>query len=154
MLGPWNFSRENHPMVDRLVITVLLLLFGTACRSADGCVVHDDCWNSEVGIELGRCAPKEVVCQSGTCSATCAQTCEVIQADVNPCQDVELICNEARDVSNLASGIVHCTGLEIACDSVDQCPLYLPMTPTGTQASWSCDAGFCRYPGFAYKFEK
>jgi hypothetical protein len=158
MLGP---SRVDGRHLRRASATLRLglvwcMLSAAGCSSKQEgppCVTHDECWSSGVGEALGRCAPKEMVCDQGTCSGSCAQACETIQADVNPCDDAQLVCNDARDLSAIAAGIVHCTGVEIACSSVDQCPLFLPPAPEGSVAAWSCEAGVCRYPGFSYKYQ-
>ena len=157
MRGICRIDRERLPAASAgLSGLAFCLLLVTGCGSkqeAARCAAHDECWSSSITDALGRCAPKEMACDHGTCTGSCAQPCETIQADVNPCDDAALICNDARDLNASASGFVHCTGVEIPCNNVEQCPLYLPPAPAGSEAAWSCEAGVCRYPGFNYKYQ-
>jgi hypothetical protein len=114
------------------------------------CETADDCWSAPEAKELDRCAPAEAACLGGSCRLACAQTCEVVDPQVNPCHDPKLICNQAK---NGAIDLPFCAGSPIACTSADDCPVGLPEGAADDATQWDCDAGVCRFPGFVYAWE-
>lgn len=121
------------------------------CQGGTPCTTADTCWNAPEVEALGRCTPKDVWCREGQCGGRCAQVCEVIQTDVNPCSQDGMVCTESR---TSAGGLPFCTDHEIACNTIDDCPLYHPPTSDDPNAIWSCEGNVCRYPGFSYAFEQ
>ena len=125
-------------------VLALLSLIAFACTSPSEktlCAVHDDCGNSEIAQEQGRCAPR-VACVEGICDAWCPDTCEVIDPDVNPCTEPGWIC------PSVDGSTARCIPTEISCETTNDCPDYRPSS-TG---AWTCDNGTCRFPGFQYLY--
>lgn len=112
---------------------------------ATSCATHEDCL-SVVEDYPERCAPRDWYCRNETCEVSCAQTCQVVREDVNPCAEEHLICNEAQGTP---IELPYCTGRPIECSSTDDCPLFKP----SDAGSWTCDSGICRFPGFQYASE-
>lgn len=111
------------------------------------CKVADDCWNTPETQELGRCAPKDVACVQGSCRAACGAPCEVVDPNVNPCKDPELVCTQSQN--NLVD-LPFCAAAPIACVSAEDCPVAIPGSSSG---AWSCEDEVCRFPGFRYAWE-
>jgi hypothetical protein len=128
-------------------VTLAVLVFGSGCQGAESCVVEDECWHAESLQELGRCAPKDVWCRSGECGGRCAQTCEVIDPAVNPCEP-DMICTEGKTLTSLPM----CTDHPINCKIADDCPIYIP--PTEMSGAWECIDSLCRFPGYEYKYQE
>lgn len=115
----------------------------TPCASAAAC------WNAQESKDLGRCAPREVACVNGTCRARCGNSCQVVEATTNPCQEAGLICNQS---SSGKEDFTYCTATPIACENASDCPVYRPASADAATAEWTCEQGTCRYPGFVYKW--
>jgi hypothetical protein len=137
-----------HGNVERSmsVLAVVIALSGCHGNSGSPCAVSDDCWNSSEAQGVGRCAPKDVWCDSGRCRARCAEICKLTQEDVNPCPDPAMICTESK---NSGAALPFCTDHVIACSTVDDCPLFRPPATTDG-AEWECIDAVCRHPGFEY----
>lgn len=109
------------------------------------CSEHHDCLEA-VDAHPERCAPKDWHCDAGVCKVFCAQPCQVVRQDFNPCDDATLLCNEPASGTELS----FCTGRPIECSSASDCPLFRP----SQDGDWTCDSeGVCRFPGFSYAYE-
>lgn len=131
--------------VGCLVFAVLASCSKEDPGGAVSCATHEDCL-SAVEDPPERCAPRDWYCRNEACEVSCAQTCQVVREDVNPCSDEKLICNEPQGTP---IELPHCTGRPIECSSTADCPLFKP-SDTG---SWICDSGICKFPGFQYASE-
>jgi len=131
--------------VGCLVFAVLVSCSNDEHGTVRSCVTHDDCLGGG-GEFPERCAPRDWYCHEETCVRQCAQLCQVVREDVNPCSDEKLICNEAQGTPIESP---HCTGRPIECSSTADCPLFRP----SDAGSWSCERGICRFPGFQYASE-
>ena len=130
-------------MRERLFLAVVMLSI-LACDSSDEneCIVHDDCWNSPVSQELGRCGGT-VACVEGVCDAWCPEPCEISDPEVNPCTKPGWIC------APFDATWSRCKPTEVDCETIDDCPDYRP----SADGAWTCDEGICRFPGFSYLYE-
>jgi hypothetical protein len=156
--------RRHHPIaiLSDLVSAVrarfphlgIALTVCAGCATDNGgsfrCTEHEDCAVDPSLDRLGRCAPKEFVCNGGgTCDGWCAQICSVAREDTNPCDELDLICNEPR-VSSGSTDEWYCQAREVTCLSVDDCPKYRP----SSDGDWTCStSGICRFPGYRYAAE-
>ncbi len=127
----------------------LSLSCGEEPAANNDCSVDDDCWNSDAAHDLGRCGPQDVVCKSETCEAWCTRFCQVDREDVNPCGE-PFICNQPRSATTASDDWI-CQARPISCQTVDDCPAYLP---NGGGSGWECLDSVCRYPGFQYYSER
>ena len=127
-----------------------MLVFASSCADGDDnrttCQTHDDCWEAPELQELGRCFPKEAVCNAGYCDGRCAASCTVVRQDVNPCAEPALICNQRSAVDPEDDEVAYCQSTEIQCSSSADCPIYRPTS----EGAWECRNGVCRFPGFDY----
>ena len=111
------------------------------------CQTTADCKDSAAATKARdlKCLVPEVHCLEHACKFGCAANCTVARADVNPCQ--QGLC--AHSPYPVTKAMNFCTMLPVGCDSSVDCPKYLPPTAAGG-ATWSCEEGICRYPGFEY----
>ena len=117
--------------------------------SGSECQRNADCIDSAAGrlaITL-RCALTDLYCLEGQCIAECGKRCQTALPDQNPCTDGRL----CAPLGN--SDTSFCSRMPIKCASAADCPLYLPMSKDGSQVSWGCEEGICRYPGWTYATE-
>lgn len=133
--------------VPAALLWVSIALANCSGNSGTACKVPDDCWNTPETEKLGRCAPKEVACMQSSCRAACGALCEVVDPNLNPCKNPQLICTQSQ---NNEVALPFCAAAPLACDAAEDCPVSLPQTGSG---SWSCDNGICRFPGFQYAWE-
>jgi len=121
------------------------------------CGKTEDCIFSKAATAHGGCAPLEYWCAAGTCKAICGSPCKVVMANFDPCP-AGLVCAQPA-VSHTAEpdSSYFCTAFPISCRSVDDCPAYTPRVksegdagPIGSPGVWSCEGGFCSFPGFSY----
>ena len=140
-----------RPLTRTVAVVVVLgvsrtLLIG--CSRTD-CKRAEDCVNSAESEALGRCGPKDFVCDDGDCRVSCTSTCTVpnVARTTNPCSDDALCTLSARQATR-ESVEARCTRAPIPCTIPDDCPFYLP-----GDGAWSCEQGTCRFPGFRYAFE-
>ena len=142
---------QKHPTARfaALLLAVgvaILVVGGAACGSsgAMSCERNADCAHSKDGKGPLECSWPDVYCLDGTCHVECGKACEPGRSDVNPCEAPRLC------TSHVSPAQVACTLMPIACTSASNCPLYLPPTPDGGTAAWTCASGTCEYPGWAY----
>lgn len=130
-----------------------LLFAPAACNSGgnSNCDVDDDCWNSEVSVSLGRCAPRVVACIERECRADCGHPCRTVDPSVNACQLQGRVCNESESG---AEQFTFCTPLRPHCMTAADCPLYRPISSADEQHTWTCEAGRCRYPGLVFHWDE
>ena len=119
----------------------LVLVATSGCHGTE-CHVNSDC----APTSPLRCGADELYCLDGQCHFGCAQECEAIRTDVNPCQEPRL-CVPLLAGSPSPS---YCSIMPIRCSSVSSCPIYRPETDAGPDAAWSCEDDLCVYPGFSY----
>ena len=110
--------------------------------SGGTCATNADCADSSAAQALAnvRCVGFEVYCVGGTCYADCASSCTAVRTDVNPCPSPRLC----------APSLGVCKIVPLRCQSSADCPVYLPLLDDGGAAAWTCDGGFCAYPGTEY----
>jgi hypothetical protein len=136
----------------RLFGAAVFLMNCKACADSEGddyCTNDDQCWNTQSTHALGRCYPKVVACIDRRCLSTCTDLCEVVDATINPCVDSRRICNQAP--ANV-SATAFCTPLRPSCRDAVDCPIYRPVVD-GEQHEWSCESGFCTYPGVEFPWD-
>jgi hypothetical protein len=82
----------------------------------------------------------------------CAQPCEVIDPQVNPCRDSRLVCSQSKSGDN---SFPYCASGPLSCTNADDCPIALPPSQTVDSAApvWSCVDGVCEFPGFHYVWQ-
>ena len=124
-----------------------LLIAG--CGADNRCSADDECINSQVAKDLGRCSPKEAYCRNNSCVAACRPTCTTANSTINAVDDTTLVCNEGL----LPRELNYCTALPIGCTTLDECPMYRPTDSQGVQHQWTCESQVCRYPGLQYSSE-
>ncbi len=127
-------------------VTAGLLLQGAACSRR--CETHSDCQGFTT---LERCTG-EVFCSENICQYRCVAACVVARSDLDPCGDGR-ICNSSPGRADAGPPIGICTGHPISCRQEADCPIYRPVDSSGLQHEWTCVSGFCRYPGFHYRYE-
>lgn len=124
------------------------------CNKATTCSSWQDCQTSDEANELRPCPNGDegatihvdTSCVQGTCHAECASTCIPYA-----CGKAGAVCETPPPVLPVSpSNVVHsCTKNPIACTTAADCPLEKP----SEAGEWTCESGFCRFPGFTYAFD-
>jgi hypothetical protein len=148
-------SRRRHLAHGLLWVAALCVLMGSGCEPE--CGKTEDCILSKAATAYGGCAPLEYWCDSGACKATCQRPCKVVMPDFDPCPAGSVCAQPTINHSDVSDPSYFCTAFPIPCGSADDCPPYTPNVksgadagPAGSPGVWSCDNGFCRFPGFSY----
>jgi hypothetical protein len=136
------------------VLACASLLALSACSEAEeptavnACRVNSDCVGSQVDLDTRqiRCSGKELYCLEGTCVSTCQPECQVVRADVDPCESPAICAPRYVDVHL-------CTMKPVPCETKQDCPLFNPPYPDGGETSWSCEDAICRHPVVTYPTE-
>ena len=139
-------------VIGLLCLVAPVGLLGPSCGPE--CEKKEDCILSQAATKYGGCAPLEYWCASGSCKAICGASCKIVMADFDPCP-AGLVCAQPRVNQNTtADSSYFCTALPIPCQSADDCPVFTPSLENGPAAGspgvWSCENGFCRFPGLSY----
>lgn len=92
----------------------------------NACRVNSDCVGSQVDLDTRqvRCLGKELYCLEGTCVSTCQPECQVVRADVDPCESPAICAPRYVDVHL-------CTMKPVPCETKLDCPLFNPPYPDG-----------------------
>jgi len=114
------------------------ILHAGACGSSNTCEAWEDCLDSEILQDLGRCTA-DFGCVQGACRASCTQGCVIVHDEVNPCQDGQLCTQGGSQKDGL------CVSHPLPCENVADCPAFRP-----GDGLWSCESGSCRFPGYSY----
>ena len=119
--------------------------FGDEGAVGGSCRVNADCADSAAAgdFKCVRCLATQVYCLAGVCHANCANTCQMLRTDVNPCSDGGLC-------APLTDRIGYCSVEPISCASAMNCPQYRPPDSSGAVQDWTCTDHVCRYPGISY----
>jgi hypothetical protein len=110
------------------------------------CTEKADCVDSPAARAISqiRCMI-EVYCLDGMCHAECREACQTVRDDENSCAPPKLCAPLSPFVDRS-----YCSALPIACTTSAACPKYRPKGQDGTQFEWTCEAGFCAYPGYTH----
>lgn len=139
-----------------LIVCVGALGSVLACDGASECSTWQDCVGSDEAEALRPCdnggqgavIQVNAACAEQRCKVECAATCIPYGCAAGSVCNVPIGPANAPAVS--PSNVLHgCAKNPIACGSSEDCPVERP----SQDGAWSCEAGFCRFPGFAYAFE-
>jgi hypothetical protein len=134
-------------------MAALVGLLGSACGPE--CERTEDCILSKAATAHGGCTPLESWCAAGTCKAICGSACKVVMAGFDPCP-AGLVCAQPTISQDATPDQLYfCTAFPIPCHLVYDCPPYTPTLKSGADTGgssgvWSCENGFCSFPGFSY----
>lgn len=127
----------------------------SGATSKTSCTTWKDCVGSAEAEAISPCKDPggtgttlhaDVACENGACRAECAKGC------------IPYMCNTAGAICDAPPGIApssvthSCTKNPIVCSTASDCPLQIPDS-AGDAGAWSCESGFCRFPGFTYGYE-
>ncbi len=137
-----------------MLVGVVATATSGGCSKASPCTSWQDCQSSDEANELRPCNNDnqgatihvDTACVDGRCQAECASTCIPYG-----CRTPGAVCETPAPVLPVSpSNVVRsCTKNPIACTAAADCPLQ----KTSESGEWTCEDGFCRFPGFAYAFE-
>jgi hypothetical protein len=151
--------KDRISLCRRLVASLTCMIVGTlpACSgqgkssqsisSGASCQRNADCVSSpEAANHRAQCL-QDIYCLSGACHWECRSMCQPQRTDVNPCSN-SAFCAPNKD--SVDKSVQWCTLTPVECNTVSDCPSYLPPIEAGSAGAWTCDSGICAYPNLQY----